>query len=409
MPLSDIAIRKAKPTGKVQRMFDGGGLYLEVSPAGGKWWRYKYRILGKEKRLSFGTYPDVSLASARDQHADARKQVAAGIDPSAHRKAVKAAGKERAANSFETIAREWFAKKSPKLVEDYSAKVLARLEGDVFPMLGRLPIAGITSPDVLKAMRRIEDRGAFETAHRTLQTCGQVFRYAIASGRAAADPTIALRGALTPATGTHHAAITAPEPFGGLLRALDGYDGSAITKYALQLAPLVFVRPGELRHAEWSEFDLEARVWCIPAAKMKMRDDHIVPLSRQALAILEELHEVTGGGLYIFPSARTSRRPMSNNTLNAALRRLGYDKEAHTAHGFRASARTLLDEVLHYRPDYIEHQLAHTVRDPNGRAYNRTAHLPERHKMMQAWADYLDLLRQGRDGAVVPIRKRKAG
>ena len=405
MPLSDIAIRKAKPTSKAQRLFDGGGLYLEVSPNGGKWWRYKYRILGKEKRLSLGVYPDVGLAAARDLHADARKLVAAGVDPSAHRKAARIAGMERAANSFETVAREWFAKKSPKLVKGYAEKVLARLEGDLFPMLGKLPVSEINAPQVLRAMRRIEDRGAHETAHRVLQTCGQVFRYAIASGRATADPTVALRGALTPAQGTHHAAITAPEPFGGLLRALDGYDGSLVTKHALRLAPLVFVRPGELRHAEWSEFDLEGKTWCIPAAKMKMRDDHIVPLSRQAIEIIEALHELTGGGVYLFPSTRSPRRPMSNNTLNAALRRLGYDKHAHTAHGFRASARTLLDEVLHFRPDYIEHQLAHTVRDPNGRAYNRTAHLPERRKMMQAWADYLDVLRQGKDAKVVPIKR----
>lgn len=403
MPLTDVSIRKAKPTDKVQRLSDSGGLYLEVAPAGGKWWRLKYRYGGKEKRLSLGTYPDTGLAAARAKRDEARKLLAAGVDPGERRKAEKAAGEHKAANSFEVVAREWFAKQSPTWVASHATKIMLRLENDIFPWLGKRPVADVTAKELLAAVNRIAERGAVESAHRALQNCGQVFRYAIATGRAERNPAADLRGALPPVKQTHHAAILEPAAIGGLLRAINGYEGSFVVKCALRLAPLFFVRPGELRQAEWAEFDLDAAEWNIPADKMKMREPHLVPLSPQAVAILHELHPLTGRGRYVFPSARSPQRPMSENTVNAALRRMGFDSDTMTGHGFRAMARTILDEVLGFRPDYIEHQLAHAVRDPNGRAYNRTAHLPERRKMMAAWAVYLDQLREG--GNVVPLRQ----
>lgn len=406
MALTDVTIRKAKPANKAQRLFDGGGMYLEVSPAGGKWWRLKYRFGGKEKRLSLGTYPDTGLADAREKRDAARKLLAAGVDPGEQRKAVKAAGEERAANSFEVISREWHAKQSATWVELHASRIMLRLENDVFPWLGSRPIADITAKEVLATLNRIVDRGAVESAHRVLQNCGQVFRYAIATGRADRNPAADLRGALPPVKQTHLAAIIEPHAIGGLLRAMDAYQGSMVTKCALRLAPLVFVRPGELRQAEWAEFDLDGAQWNIPAEKMKMREPHLVPLAPQAVAILRELQPLTGCGRYVFPSARSPQRPMSNNAVLSALRRMGYATSEMSGHGFRAMARTVLDEVLHFRPDYIEHQLAHAVKDPNGRAYNRTAHLAERCKMMAAWADYLDTLKVG--GNVLPMT-RKAG
>lgn len=402
MPLTDTAIRKAKPTDKPQRMFDGGGLYLEVAPAGGKLWRWKYRHGGKEKRLALGAYPAVTLADARERHAEARKLLAAGIDPSEQRKAEKAAGVERAANSFEVVAREWLGKQT--WVEGYRVKVEAWLRNDVFPYIGGKPVAEVTAPEFLRVVRRIEERGAIESAHRILQNCGQVMRYAIATGRAERNPVADLRGALASPAERHHAAITDPGELGGLLRAIEGYSGDMVTRAALRLSSLLFVRPGELRHAEWSEIDMDGAEWNIPAGKMKMRQPHLVPLCEQALSILRELQPLTGRGQYVFPGARSPRRPMSNNAINAALRRMGYGTDTMTAHGFRATARTLLDETLGFRVDYIEHQLAHAVKDPNGRAYNRTSHLPERRKMMQAWADYLDSLRVG--GNVVAIGRK---
>jgi len=406
MALTDTAIRKVKPTDKAQRLFDGGGLYLEVSPAGGKWWRLKYRHGGKEKRLSLGTYPDTGLADARAKRDNARKLLAAGADPGEHRKAEKAAGEDRAANSFEVIAREWFAKQKTNWVQGHADKVLLRLENDVFPWLGARPVAGVTAKELLTTINRIVDRGAIDSAHRALQNCGQIFRFAVVTGRAERNPAVDLRGALPAAKETHLAAITDPNKVGGLLRAIDAYAGSFVTKCALRLAPLVFVRPGELRHAEWAEIDLDKAEWNIPAAKMKMREPHLVPLSAQAVAILTELQALTGSGRYVFPSARGPKRPMSDNAVLSALRRMGFDKEEMSGHGFRAMARTILDETLHFRPDYIEHQLAHAVRDPNGRAYNRTAHLVERRKMMQAWADYLHTLKN--NTATVLAFKQKA-
>jgi integrase len=375
MTLTDVAIRKAKATDKTQRLFDGGGMYLELSPAGGKWWRLKYRFGGKEKRLSLGTYPDTGLADAREKRDAARKLLAAGVDPGEQRKATKAAGNERAANSFEVIAREWHAKQSATWVDLHASRIMLRMENDIFPWLGSRPIADISAKDFLSTVNRIVDRGATESAHRVLQNCGQVMRYAIATGRAERNPVADLKGALPSVKQTHHASITEPQAIGGLLRAMDAYNGSLVTKCALRLAPLLFVRPGELRQAEWSEFDLDGGQWNIPAEKMKMREPHLVPLAPQAVAILRELHPLTGRGRYVFPSARSPQRPMSNNAVLSALRRMGYATEEMSGHGFRAMARTVLDEVLHFRPDYIEHQLAHAVKDPNGRAYNRTAHL----------------------------------
>lgn len=399
MALSDITIRNAKPETKPVRIFDGGGLYLEVTPSGGKLWRLKYRFGGKEKLLALGKYPEVGLKDARERRDDARKLLANEVDPAENRKQQKAAKAERAANSFEGVAREWIAKNTPTWAATHTSKIVRRLEMYVFPWLGGKPIAEITAPELLAMARRIEGKGAIETAHRALQNCGQVFRYAVATGRAERDPTGDLRGALQSVKSLHMAAITEPRKVAELLRTLDTYQGTLIVRCALQLAPLVFVRPGELRAAEWADIDRETAEWRFTASKT--RTGHIVPLSHQAVAILREAHALTGSGRYVFPSARTSERPMSDNAILAAMRRLGIAKDEMSGHGFRAMARTILDEVLGFRPDLIEHQLAHAVRDPNGRAYNRTAHLPERRKMMQAWADYLDKLKAGAD--VVPL------
>ena len=402
MPLTDTEVRTAKPDSKPVKLYDEKGLFLLVTPTGGKWWRLKYRFGGKEKLLSLGTYPDIRLKDAREKRDDARKLLADSIDPGVNRKAVKQARSDLAANSLELITREWFAKFEPNWTAGHSDKIIRRFERDLFPKLGERPIADIKAPDLLACLRKIEERGALETAHRALQNCGQVFRYAIATGRAERDLSADLRGALPPVKGSHHAAITEPKAIADLLRAMDGYRGALVTQCALRLAPHVFVRPGELRQAEWSEFDLDKGEWNIPAERMKLREAHLVPLSTQAIAILREIQGQTGDGRYVFPSARTGERPMSNNAILASLRRMGYAKDEMSGHGFRAMARTILDEVLGVRPDYIEHQLAHAVRDPNGRAYNRTAHLSERRKMMQLWSDYLDKLKAGAE--VIAIR-----
>lgn len=394
MPLTDTAIRRAKAKQKPYKMFDAGGLFLLVNPSGGKWWRFKYRFAGKEKLLSLGVYPEVPLKEARNRRDQERKKLSEKIDPAVNRLAAKAAWLGNQANSFEVVAREWIEKKSPAWTASNTSKTIRRLEVDVFPWLGNRPIADIAPPDLLAALRRTEARGAIDTAHRVLQTCGQIFRYAIATGRAQRDPTADLRGALQQVKGKHFAAITEPKAIGPLLRALYGYQGSVTIRCALRLAPLVFVRPGELRKAEWTEIDWETASWNIPAKRMKMKEPHLVPLSHQAVEILKELQPLTGRGTYLFPSPRSNKRPMSDNAVLSALRRMGIGKDEMSCHGFRAMARTVLDEVLHVRPDYIEHQLAHAVRDPNGRAYNRTAHLPERRKMMQNWADYLEGLRE---------------
>jgi len=403
MALTDTQIKNAKPGPKTTRLFDEKGLYLEISPTGGKWWRFKYRFNGKEKRFSLGVYPDVSLKDARDRRDDARQLVANDIDPSEHRKATKTAKAESAANSFEIIAREWYARHSAAWVKNHANRILRRLENDIFPWIGNKPIAEITASDLLSVIRRIEARGALETAHRALSNCGQVFRYAVATGRAVRDLSGDLRGALPPVRAKHFAATTEPAEVGRILRLLDGHKGTLIVRNALRVAPLVFVRPGELRKAEWADIALEAAEWRFTVSKTNTA--HIVPLSRQAVAILRELHPLTGRGRFVFPSARSPRgdHPMSENAVLAAMRNLGISKEEMSGHGFRAMARTILDEVLGFRPDHIEHQLAHAVRDPNGRAYNRTAHLPERRKMMQEWADYLDKLKAGAE--IVPINQ----
>ena len=394
MSLTDTAVRRAQAKKKPYKMFDSGGLFLLVNARGGKWWRFKYRFAGKEKLLSLGVYPDISLKEARERRDQERKKLANKIDPAVNRAAAKAAWEGHQANSFELIAREWIGRQSTLWSVSNTLKTTRRLEVDVFPWIGGRPIADLAAPDLLTVVRRTEARGAKDTAHRVLQTCGQIFRYAVATGRAQRDPTGDLRGALPPVKGKHFAAVTDPKAIGSLLRALYDYQGGVVMRCALRLAPLVFVRPGELRNAEWAEIDWETASWNIPAARMKMKEPHLVPLSRQVIEILQELHPLTGRGRYLFPSPRTNQRPMSDNAILSALRRMGIGKEEMTGHGFRAMARTVLDEVLHVRPDYIEHQLAHAVRDPNGRAYNRTAHLPERRKMMQDWADYLDGLRE---------------
>ena len=399
MSLTDTAIRTAKPDRKPVKLSDGKGLYLLLSPAGGKWWRLDYRFAGKRKTLSMGVYPDISLKDARDRRDTARKLLADGTDPGAHRRAQKSARSDRAANSFEVITREWYAKHAPNWAEHHGNRIIRRFERDIFPWIGGQPIAEVTAPDLLAVMRRIENRGALETAHRALANCGQVFRYAVATGRCDRDPSGDLRGALPPVKGKHFAATTEPQRVAEILRMMDRYEGTLTVSCALRLAPLVFVRPGELRKAEWADIDLETAEWRYTVSKTNT--PHIVPLARQALAILRELEPLTGRGRYVFPSARSSTRPMSDNAILAALRRLGVGKEEMSGHGFRAVARTILDEVLGVRPDYIEHQLAHAVKDPNGRAYNRTAHLPERGKMMQQWADYLDKLKVGAEVVVL--------
>jgi integrase len=374
---------------------------LEVAPSGGKWWRLKYRHGGKEKRLSLGTYPDTGLATARAKRDDARKLLASGVDPGEHRKAEKAAGENRVANSFEGIAREWFAKFSPGWAVSHADKVIRRLELNLFPWLGDRPITDIEPPELLKCLQRIEARGALDTAHRAHQNAGQVFRYAIATGRASRDTSADLRGALPPAQHEHYATITEPKAIGALLRAIDGYTGGQIVRAALRLAPLVFVRPGELRGAEWEEFDIDNAEWRIPAKRMKAGVQHIVPLSSHAVDILIELQPLTGHGQFLFPG-RDKKKPISENTLNAALRGLGYSGDSFTAHGFRGMASTLLNEQGWHR-DAIERQLAHGERDKVRAAYNHAQHLPERRKMMAAWSDYLDTLRND-TGKVVPIR-----
>ncbi|MGZ3579727.1 MAG: tyrosine-type recombinase/integrase [Syntrophales bacterium] len=404
MALSDIKIRTSKPSDKQKKLFDGDGLFLLVTPQGGKYFRLKYRFDGKEKLLALGTYPEISLADARQRRDEARGQIAHGIDPGAVRKAQKQAETSET-ETFEVITREWHTKFTPTWTPGYAEKLLSALDRDVFPWLGKRPIKELKAPELLAALRRIESRGTLETAHRMRGLLGQIFRYAVATGRAERDPVADLRGALPQPNERHHAAITDPKEVAPLLRAIDGYQGHFVVKCALRLAPMLFVRPGELRHAEWAEIDLDEAAWNIPAHKMKMKEPHLVPLSHQAVEILRELQPLTGAGRYVFPSARSFSRPMSNNAILAALRRMGYDKDTMTGHGFRAMARTILDEVLQVRPDYIEHQLAHAVRDPNGRAYNRTAHLAKRRKMMQTWADYLDGLKAG--AVVVPFKAVK--
>jgi len=391
--LTDTFLRGLKATGQVQKKADGGGLYIHVSPTGGKLWRLAYSFDGKQKTLSFGAYPAVSLKDARQKWEEAKEQLAAGIDPRVHKQAVKAAVRAETTNTFEIVAREWYDKFKDSWVPHHGSKILARLKKDIFPLIGGKAVGSVTAPELLEALRRIEARGAIETAHRTLQNCGQIFRYAIATGRAERDTAADLRGALAPVRPTNFSTITEPKAIGALLRDIDAYPGNLIVRAALRMAPYVFVRPGELRKAEWAEFNLEAAEWRIPAARMKMKEVHIVPLSWQVLTILEDLQQYTGHGRYLFPSMRANSAPISDVTLLAALRRMGYDKDAMTVHGFRSMASTLLNEQG-YNRDWIERQLAYGERNSVRASYNYAQYLLERRSMMQSWADYLDGLRE---------------
>jgi len=394
--LTEARIRRARPKERPYKLRDGGGLYLLITPTDAKQWRLRYVVGSRESMVSLGTYPATSLKAARAKRTELRAALEVGKDPAAERRAERA----NTANAFETIAREWLAKQpfAPKTL----AKAVWTFEDLLFPYIGSRPVTALTAPELLEVFRRLESRGKHETAHRSKQRVGQVLRYAIATGRAERDPTADLRGALTPIKVTNRAAVTDPREVAQLLRALDGYQGHAIVEAALKMAPLVFVRPGELRAAEWAEINLDAAEWRIAAHRTKMRRPHLVPLAKQAVAILREIEPLTGRGRYVFPSPRTSQRPLSDNAITAALRRIGYTGEQMSWHGFRAMASTLLNE-LGFPPDIIELQLAHQERNEVRAAYNRAQRLEERRKMMQAWADYLDGLRSGAN--VVPFRR----
>ncbi|HXY97516.1 MAG TPA: integrase arm-type DNA-binding domain-containing protein [Steroidobacteraceae bacterium] len=397
--LNDTRVRSAKSRDKAFKLSDERGLFLLVMPTGSRLWRLKYRINGREKLISLGAYPDVTLKRAREKRDAARRLIADGVDPSVQRQAERAA----LAHSFEGVAKEWLELQTKSLAPETISILSARLDSGLYPYIGSRPIAAITAQEVLAALRRIEARGKHETAHRVRALAGRVFRYAVATGRAQRDVAADLKGALAPVKSKNFASVTDPVRVGELMRAIHSYSGYPVTALALKLAPLVFVRPGELRGAEWSEFDLDNAEWRIPGERMKMGEPHLVPLSRQALAILRELQPLARGGRYLFPSLLTRDRPMSNNTINAALRRMGYTTEEQTGHGFRSMASTLLNEQG-FPPDVIELQLAHTERNKVRAAYNKAQRLPERRKMMQAWADYLDRLRDG--AQVIPLRRQ---
>ncbi|MFT4247649.1 MAG: integrase arm-type DNA-binding domain-containing protein [Pseudomonas sp.] len=414
-PLSPSRVQNAKAKAEPYTLYDGHGLMLDVMPTGSKLWRFRYYRPGSKARntLSLGEYPAVKLADARERVRQARALLAQGIDPGEQRRAEQAAAKEHATNTFAAVAAELLAQRAKELVAGSAVRERRLLDKDLAPYIGERPIAEVTSPELLAALRKVEARGAVETAHRARMLAGQVFKYAAATGRVPTNynPAVDLVGALAQPEGRNFATVYDPQKgrddlgkVAELLRALHGYQGTPVVQAALKLAPLTFVRPGELRKARWAYIDLDAAEWRYIASKTKQ--PHIVPLSTQAVVVLRELHPLTGRGEYVFPSARGKGRPMSEAAVNAALRYMGFDGETMTGHGFRALARTVLDEVLGFRPDYIEHQLAHAVKDANGRAYNRTAHLAERRKMMQGWADYLDGLRMGAN--VVPLRS-KAG
>lgn len=410
MPLTDIAVRNAKPRAKPYKMGDSAGLFLLVQPSGGKLWRLKYRVDGREKKLGFGTYPEVSLSDARKRRDEARSLIAEGKDPSREKQKAKARSRLSAENTFAGIAAEYCEKRKRDGEKGWAQATATRSEyllSLLAPGIGRLPINEIEPADVLAAIRKIETKGNLSSAQRTLQLASMVFRYAVATARLGSDPTRDLRGALTAPKVTHYGAITDAKRAGELLRAIDGYEGQGLTKLAMQLAPHVFVRPGELRHAEWSEIDLNAALWTIPAEKMKMRKPHVVPLSRQAAELFKQVWQASGPTGYVFPSIRTRTRPMSENTINAGLRRLGYSSDEMTAHGFRAMASTLLNESAKWHPDAIERALAHADEDRVRAAYHRGAHWKERVEMAQWWSDYLDQLRIGAD--IVRLPKKEAG
>ncbi len=409
LPLTDTAVKAAKSSGKASKLFDGGGLFLLVNKSGSKGWRFKYRYNGREKLISFGVYPDVSLADARNKRTEARKLLANDIDPSVARQHEKADSIELHGNTFQRIAEDWLSKHTD--IEEVTKRELIRtLNQNVYPYIGTTPISLLTPQSLLeKILRPMEKRGVVYSAHKVKTVISQVLRYAIACGKIERDVTSDLRGALKPIKRKHRAALTKPHEIGQLLRSINNYEGTAVVKAALQLHPLVATRPGELRHMEWCEIDFESATWEIPSGKMKMKNPHIVPLSKQAITILKTLQLLTGDGRYVFPSIRTYSKPISDNTLNASLRRIGYTSEEMTSHGWRAVFRTLTDEQLGIRVDYVEHQLAHLVKDPLGRAYNRTKHLKLRRELMQTWADYLDRLAADIKGKVIPIRKAQIG
>ena len=401
MPLTDIAVRKAAPADKQYRLGDSAGTYLEVQPSGAKYWRLRYRFDQKQKTLALGVYPAVGLKDAREARDAARALLGKGVDPGAARAATKSSRGTAAANSFESIAREWHRKFSADLSESHAARNLRRLEAHVFPYFGRIPIADVDAPTILDALQRVEARGNLETAHRLRSIIGQAFRYAIATGRATRDPSADLRGAIPPKPVRHYAAIIDPEQLGLTLRTIHGYTGNPVVEAALKLSPYLFQRPGEQRLAEWSEFDLDGATWEIPPSRMKRTKEgkangagHVVPLARQVVDILRDLHRLTGTGRHAFPSVRGDARPISDGTLSAALRLMGFDAQTITPHGWRATARTLSVEALGFPAEVVEMQLAHCVRDSLGRAYNRTQWLEKRRGLMQAWADYLDHLRE---------------
>ena len=390
MKLTAIAIKNAKP-GKHS---DGEGMYLLVTKSGQKYWRFDYRFLGKYKTLALGVYPDTSLAMARSKRAEARTLLASDQDPSVVKRKAKTAAKHKHDNTFQLVAEKWLETTASQRKANTDAKLKSWLKRDVMPQLGLLPVSEIKTTDVLRVLRKMEVRGVYDSVLRVKQIISRIMKFAVREGLVDRDPTFELQGPDTfkSKPTKHHAAITDPKAFGGLLRAINGYEGHFVIKAALQLSPMVFVRPGELRAMEWADIDLEKATWSIPGHRMKMSNDHIVPLCTQAVVVLTQLRAVTGDSKIVFPSLRSGGRPISENTLNAALNSIGYDGSMHRVHGFRASARTMLDEQLGYPAHLIEHQLAHAVKDANGRAYNRTSHLPDRRAMMQSWADYLDKL-----------------
>jgi len=401
--LTDTKLKALKPRALLYRIADSGGLCIEVNPSGSKLWRYRYRFAGKASMVALGTYPDVSLQEARQKRDDARRLVKNGANPAVQLKAMRTAVVERAANTFGAIAADYFEQNSNRLTAGTLKRDRRVVERDLNPYVGGTPIAEVSASVLLTALKRIKDRGALETAHRARALAAKIFRYAVVTRGIQNNPAVDLIGALPSRKTEHFASVTEPARVAELLRAIHGYSGNPATVAALKFAPLVFVRPGELRNAKWAEVDLDTAEWRFIASKTKT--PHIVPLARQAIEILRELQPFTSFSEYVFPGVRSKRRGISENTITAALRRMGYDGNTMTGHGFRAMARTILDEQLGYRPDFIEHQLAHAVRDPLGRAYNRTAHLVERKKMMQGWADYLDALRTGTK--VVPIKRAR--
>jgi integrase len=405
MPLTNTAIKQAQSGSQPYKLFDEKGLFLSVEPSGGKLWRLKYRYQGKEKKLALGAYPETGLKEAREKRDEARKLLGVGIDPSAQRKVEKLGKAVRDANTFQAVAEEYLTKREREGLAPVTLAKASWLLKLMAPQIGSRPISEISAPELLTALRKVEGRGNLETARRMRSLAGRVFRYGIATGRAERDPSSDIRGALTAPKVTHRAALLDPVAVGGLLRAIEEYDGQSSTVTALRLAPHVFVRPGELRYADWSEIDFGRAVWIIPGHKTKMGKDHQVPLSRQALAILEEAQKFSGNGCYVFPSGSSAKRPISENTLNGALRRMGFQPDQMTAHGFRATASTLLNESGKWHPDAIERALAHGQADGVRAAYHRGAYWAERVQMAQWWSDYLDTLR---DGAKVITLKRDA-